>query len=157
VPEDVVFKTKPQIALDQIKAARAEGVPEGVVLADAGYGIHTAFRTALTRMGLTYVVGIQSSERPHMPGSSTTPGRPGTRDSAPVRVVFRDLKRVDTQRYTYFAAQWLACALPCRRFALILADENARLGAEAGRYAFLVMDLHHLLPAGLSRRTQIKC
>ena len=33
VPEDVVFKTKPQIALDQIKAARAEGVPEGVVLA----------------------------------------------------------------------------------------------------------------------------
>jgi hypothetical protein len=25
-----------------------------------------------------------------------------------------------------------------------------------GRYAFLVMDLHHLLPAGLSRRTQIK-
>ena len=92
-----------------------------------------------------------------MPGSSTTPGRPGTRDSAPVRVVFRDLKRVDTQRYTYFAAQWLACALPCRRFALILADEDARLGAEAGRYAFLVMDLHHLLPAGLSRRTQIKC
>jgi len=92
-----------------------------------------------------------------MPGSSTTPGRPGTRASAPVRVVFRDLKRVDTQRYTYFAAQWLACALPCRRFALILADEDARLGAEAGRYAFLVMDLHHLLPAGLSRRTQIKC
>jgi SRSO17 transposase len=35
VPEDVVFKTKPQIALDRIKAARAEGVPEGVVLADA--------------------------------------------------------------------------------------------------------------------------
>jgi len=29
VPEDVVFKTKPQIALDQIRAARAEGVPEG--------------------------------------------------------------------------------------------------------------------------------
>ena len=61
VPRDVVFKTKPQIALDQIRAARAEGVPEGVVLADAGYGINTAFRTALTRMGLTYVVGIQSS------------------------------------------------------------------------------------------------
>ena len=28
VPEDVVFKTKPQIALDQIRAARVEGVPE---------------------------------------------------------------------------------------------------------------------------------
>ncbi|MBV8439782.1 MAG: IS701 family transposase [Hyphomicrobiales bacterium] len=69
VPEDVVFKTKPQIALDQIKAARAEGVPEGVVLADAGYGINTTFRMALTRMGLTYVVGIQSSARLWPPGS----------------------------------------------------------------------------------------
>ncbi len=88
-------------------------------------------------------------ERPHVPGSSTTPGRPGTRDGAPVRVAFRDLKRVDTQRYTCFAAQWLACALPYRRFVHILADANARLGAEVGRYAFLVMDPHHLLPAGL--------
>jgi SRSO17 transposase len=69
VPEDVVFKTKPQIALDRIKAARAEGVPEGVVLADAGYGINTAFRTALTRMGLTYVVGVQSSARLWHPGA----------------------------------------------------------------------------------------
>ena len=34
VPEEVVFKTKPQIALDQIRAARAEGVAEGVVLAE---------------------------------------------------------------------------------------------------------------------------
>jgi hypothetical protein len=84
-----------------------------------------------------------------MPGSSTTPGRPGTRVGGPVRVVFRDLKRVDTRKYTCFAAQWLACALPCRRFAHILADMSARLGAEVGRYAFLVMDLHHLLPAGL--------
>ena len=85
VPEDVVFKTKPQIALDQIKAARAEGVPEGVVLADAGYGINTAFRTALTRMGLTYVVGIQSSAQLWPPGSGPLPpkawsgqGRPPT-------------------------------------------------------------------------------
>jgi SRSO17 transposase len=30
VPEDIVFKTKPQIALDQIRAAQAEGVPGGV-------------------------------------------------------------------------------------------------------------------------------
>jgi SRSO17 transposase len=44
-------------------------VPEGVVLADAGYGINTAFRTALTRMGLTYVVGVQSSARLWPPGA----------------------------------------------------------------------------------------
>src|SRR5215212_7868770 len=43
VPEDVVFRTKPEIALDQIQAALAAGVTRGVLLADAGYGIDTAF------------------------------------------------------------------------------------------------------------------
>ena len=38
VPERIAFQTKPQIALGQIKAARAAGLPEGVVLMDAGYG-----------------------------------------------------------------------------------------------------------------------
>ena len=65
-----------------------------------------------------------------MPGSPTTPGRPGTRARAPVRVAFRDLNRVGTRNKTSFAAQWLACALPCRRFAVTLAGANARLGAE---------------------------
>jgi hypothetical protein len=65
-----------------------------------------------------------------MPGSPTTPGRPGTRVGAPVRIAFRDLKRVGTRDKTSFAAQWLACALPCRRFDVILADAAARLGAE---------------------------
>src|SRR5215469_309041 len=88
-------------------------------------------------------------ERPHMPGSPTTPGRPGTRARAPVRVAFRDLKRVGTRDSTSFAAQWLAYALPCRRFAVTLAGANARLGAEVVRYTFLVEDLHPLLLAGL--------
>src|SRR6202049_1526240 len=38
VPEDVGFKTKPEIALDQIHAACKSGLPRGVVLMDAGYG-----------------------------------------------------------------------------------------------------------------------
>jgi hypothetical protein len=42
VPSDVVFRTKPEIALDQIQAALAAGVPSGVVLGDVGYGIDTA-------------------------------------------------------------------------------------------------------------------
>jgi hypothetical protein len=45
-----------------------------------------------------------------------------------------------------FAAQWLAYALPYRRF---VADANARLGADVDRYSFIVVDLHHLLLAGL--------
>ena len=61
VPEDVVFKTKPQIALDQLRAAKAAGIPLGTVLADAGYGYDSQFRDGVTKMGLQYAVGIQSN------------------------------------------------------------------------------------------------
>ena len=37
-----------------------------------------------------------------MPGSPTTPGRPGARAGAPVRIAFRDLKRVGTQEMILF-------------------------------------------------------
>src|SRR5689334_23237003 len=53
-----------------------------------------------------------------------------------------------------FAAQWLADALPCRRFADTLTVARARLGADVDRYSFIVVDLHHLLFAGLDRRTR---
>jgi hypothetical protein len=48
-----------------------------------------------------------------------------------------------------FAAPWLAYALPYRRFVGVLTDANARLGADVDRYTFIVVDLHHLLLAGL--------
>ena len=70
-------------------------------------------------------------ERPHMPGSTTTPGRPGARGHAPVRVAFRQRNSVGTREEPTFAARWLACALPYRRFADLLADIDARLGANA--------------------------
>ena len=61
VPEEVTFQTKPEIALEQIRQAMAQGVPVGVVLADAGYGKGTQFRTDLTQLGLQYVVGLESN------------------------------------------------------------------------------------------------
>src|SRR5205807_9650820 len=87
-------------------------------------------------------------ERLHMPGSSTTPDRPGARDIASVRVAFRARNSVGT-RGLAFAAQWLAYALPYRRFVAVLTDANARLGADVDRYSFIVVDLHHPLLAGL--------
>src|SRR4051795_11511102 len=56
VPLDLIFRTKPRIALGQIRRALADGVPPGVVLGDAGYGIDTDFRTALTALALPYVL-----------------------------------------------------------------------------------------------------
>src|SRR5262249_47236233 len=40
-------------------------------------------------------------------------------------------------------------ALPYRRFVGVLTNANARLGADVDRYTFIVVDLHHLLLAGL--------
>jgi SRSO17 transposase len=59
VPEGVVFQTKPEIALDQIRAALQTPIPRGVVLMDAGYGADTALRTGVSALGLTYVAGVQ--------------------------------------------------------------------------------------------------
>jgi len=47
-------------------------------------------------------------------------------------------------------------ALPCRRFAVILADADARLGANADCYSFIAVDFHHLLFAGFYRRTSLQ-
>jgi SRSO17 transposase len=44
VPREVRFKTKPMIALDQIRAAHGSGLPRGTVLMDAAYGTKTALR-----------------------------------------------------------------------------------------------------------------
>lgn len=46
VPENIVFATKPEIALEQMRQTIAASVPMGVVLADAGYGDETAFGMA---------------------------------------------------------------------------------------------------------------
>ena len=73
VPADVTFKTKPQIALDQIKWACAAGLPRGVVLVDAGYGVEAKFRSGITTLGLRYVAGVKSTTTVWAPGTSALP------------------------------------------------------------------------------------
>ena len=86
VPEELKFLTKPQIALEQIRAAKAAGVPMGRVLADAGYGNDTRWREALSEMELEYCVGVQSVTTVWAAGTGPVPpktknniGRPRTR------------------------------------------------------------------------------
>jgi len=70
VPEEVEFQTKPDIALDQVRAAVAANMDRGVVLADAAYGINTEFRDGLTKLDLQYVVGVQNSMTVWEPANS---------------------------------------------------------------------------------------
>ena len=73
VPDSIQFQTKPEIALDQVRRARERGLPQGVVLADAGYGTDTGFRAELTKLQMTYVVGIQSTTTVWKPGDEPKP------------------------------------------------------------------------------------
>jgi SRSO17 transposase len=88
VPEGVGFQTKPDIALEQIRQALERQVPTGVVLADAGYGKGTPFRTTLTELGLQYIVGIESNATVWEPGQQPLPApkrKPG-RGAPPKRL-----------------------------------------------------------------------
>ena len=58
IPKEISFKTKPEIALEQIRQAIAAGVPQGTVLTDASYGSNSAFRAGVSALGLKYVAAI---------------------------------------------------------------------------------------------------
>ena len=68
VPQDVAFATKPAIALAQIQRLLAQGAPKHCLLADAGYGVDTAFRERLSELGLAYAVGVTGQVTVWPPG-----------------------------------------------------------------------------------------
>jgi SRSO17 transposase len=90
VPDEVEFRTKPEIALEQIGSALAAGVAPGVLLADAGYGADGAFRSAVTGYGLTYVVGVQSTLSVWLPGAGPLPPKPWSGRGRPPSRMHRD-------------------------------------------------------------------
>lgn len=58
IPEEVAFKTKPELGLEMMRRAVADGVPLGLLLTDSAYGDSSAFREGARQLGLDYAVGI---------------------------------------------------------------------------------------------------
>ena len=88
VPEEVQFQTKPQVALDQLRAAVTAEVDRGVVLADAAYGMNTEFREGLSGLGLEYVMGVQKSmTNPLTPCERSPSGAPVPEGATPTSMV----------------------------------------------------------------------
>jgi SRSO17 transposase len=110
VPQEVEFQTKPDIALDQIRAAVAAEVDCGVVLADAAYGINTEFRDGLTELELQYVVGVQSSMTVWEPGKQPLPAKPRGKIGRPPRLLQRSTSHQPV------SVKQLAMSLPARAF-----------------------------------------
>ena len=61
VPTDVVFQTKPELALALVDQARSWGVPFTTVVTDAGYGDNPTFLQGLADRQVAYVVGVSST------------------------------------------------------------------------------------------------
>jgi len=93
VPKEVPFQTKWEIALDLIDRVRAEGAPPAPALADAGYGVVTAFRDALTERQMPYVVGISSDPTGWPPGLAPLPPKPRTGPGRPPSRIRRSSTR----------------------------------------------------------------
>ena len=114
VPQEIGFQTKPEIALDQIRAAHAAGLPHGTVLMDAGYGPHIDLRTAVTALGLPYVAGILSNTAVWAPGTGPLPPKlytPGR--GSPTKRLRRDAE------HRPVSVKDLAFSLPARAWRMI--------------------------------------
>jgi SRSO17 transposase len=86
VPEDVVFRPKWKIALDEVERIVRSDIVFGDVLADAGYGACAEFRHGLSAMNLTWAVGVSSRQlvyprtvRVAAPEKTRPGGRPAKR------------------------------------------------------------------------------
>lgn len=118
VPPDIRFKTKLEIALEQIRWACEAGLPRGVLLMDAAYGTDSRLRTSVSALGLIYMVGIQPSILVWPPGTGPRrKGRPlnntGRRDE-PDLISIKKLalglpeKAWRTVRWREGSADWLS-------------------------------------------------
>jgi SRSO17 transposase len=132
VPEEIEFRTKPQIALEPVR----QEVPVGVVVADAGYGIDTKFRTGISELGLPYVAGIPSSVMVWEPGKQPLPAKPRKSMGRPPKLLQRDANHQPV------SVKQLALRLPSATFR----DVNWREGAQRrlrSRFAAVRMRVAH--------------
>lgn len=118
VPEDIVFQSKPEIALEQLRWACQSGLARGVVLLDAGYGNHTRLRDEIGDLGLSYAAGILSSTTVWAPGEAPLPPKRWSgRGRHPTRLR-RDAKHKPVSVKT------LALALPRRAWRTVVWREG---------------------------------
>src|SRR5262249_11524067 len=120
VPEALEFRTKWQLALEQITQLTAEGVPAAPVIADAGSGVVTAFRDALAAQGLPYLVGISTETTVWGPGRAPLPAPKYRGRGRPPTLVRR------TSRHRPLSVRTLAQQLPAEAWRTVTWRQGTR-------------------------------
>lgn len=81
IPEELSFRTKPELAAELAARAAEWEIPPVPLLADAAYGGNTDFRGRLQELGLPYVVAVPPELGVFGPETAFgLPERPGRRD-----------------------------------------------------------------------------
>jgi len=130
IPANIRFQTKGEIALDQIDSLCKDGLPRAPVVADAGYGVSTEFRSHLTRRDIPYLVGITAETTVWPPGQAPLPPKKSQRLGRPSSRVRH------TARHRPIAADALARSLPKSDWHWVSWRQGTR-GPMRSRFAWL--------------------
>ena len=143
VPEEIAFATKPVIAIGLMDQAIAAGVAPQTVVADAGYGVDTAFRDQLSARKLQYAVGITSAVKVWPEGSAPLPpalwSGQGRRPTLPRRDV----------QHQPVSVKALAFALPPRQWKTVTWREGSNQALTSRFAAVRVCCAHPAIGGGL--------
>jgi SRSO17 transposase len=63
IPDDILFKTKHDLAIELMERAIEDGVPGDIALADSAYGDSYEFRETVRMFGFDYAVGIHATTK----------------------------------------------------------------------------------------------
>jgi SRSO17 transposase len=130
VPDDVAFRKKWEIALQAVDELIEDDLPRAPVVADAGYGVVTEFRDALSERELTYALGISEEITVWPEGRGPLPPRPwrGHRPGRPPTLLRRNVA------HRPVAVRELAGKLPRAAWKLVRWREGTK-GTMRSRFA----------------------
>lgn len=137
VPPEIKFRTKPQIALDQIEAVHQAGLELGVIVADAAYGDLPDFRDGLTALSLRYCVGVRETTSVWPEGRGPLPPKPYSGRGPRPKLLRRD------KRHRPISVKELALGLPEKKYRPVTWREGAR-GKMRSRFAAVRVRAAHM-------------